>query len=83
MILPRSRWTGAGCCPHVPERSPRSVTDLNRGDRLRLILPSITKQAVSASATWNIVAPTGCPYVFMDHGRWDYYQSAVESGSWR
>jgi len=40
-------------------------------------------QTVSLLATWKAVAPEGCPYVFMEQGRWDYYHRQVEAGKWR
>ena len=40
-------------------------------------------EAVSLLATWQAVAPEGCPYVFVDEGRWEYYRAAVEAGQWR
>jgi integrase len=32
---------------------------------------------------WRSEAPKRCPYVFMDHGRWDYYRQQVSRGLWR
>lgn len=42
----------------------------------------LPRQAVTLLATWQNVAPEGCPYVFMEHGRWDYYRRPVESDRW-
>lgn len=34
-------------------------------------------------AAWQSVAPENCPYIFMEHGRWDYYRLRVTQGEWR
>ena len=39
-------------------------------------------RTVTALATWQSVAPEASPYVFMDHGRWEYYRQQVEAGNW-
>ncbi|MCX5648354.1 MAG: site-specific integrase [Planctomycetota bacterium] len=43
----------------------------------------LPEQAVSLLAAWQAVAPEGCPYVFMEHGRWEYYRRQVSEGRWR
>ncbi|MHC4789278.1 MAG: tyrosine-type recombinase/integrase [Planctomycetota bacterium] len=43
----------------------------------------LAQQAASLLAAWQSVAPEGCPYVFMEHARWDYYRQEVEAGHWR
>ncbi len=40
-------------------------------------------QAVGLLATWQSIAPEGCPYVFVEAGRWNYYRQAVRDGQWR
>ena len=47
---------------------------------LRLI--PLPKQALDLLATWQTVAPEGCPYVFMEPGRWQYYMQCVDDDSW-
>jgi integrase len=43
----------------------------------------LASQAVNLVAAWQSVAPEGCPYVFMERERWDYYRLRVEAGRWR
>ena len=43
----------------------------------------LSKQAATLLATWQSISPEGCPYVFMEQGRWEYYQQQVKSGKWR
>ena len=50
------------------------------GERRSIPLPA---QAVDLLAAWQSVAPDGCPYVFMPHGRWAYYRGRVEGRRWR
>lgn len=42
----------------------------------------LPKQAIDLLTEWQAVAPVGCPYVFLDAGRWDYYRQQVEAGEW-
>ena len=39
--------------------------------------------AVTMLATWQSLAPESCPYVFMEHGRWELYRQKVVTGRWR
>jgi integrase len=39
-------------------------------------------QAISLLATLQGISPRGCPYVFLEPGRWEYYRSTVEQGRW-
>jgi len=49
--------------------------------QMRMIpLPS---QTVNLLAAWQSVASEGCPYVFMEQARWDYYRRQVQAGRWR
>jgi integrase len=41
------------------------------------------EQATSLLTAWHSVAPEGCPYVFMEHARWEYYYQRVMSGKWK
>lgn len=43
----------------------------------------VPKQAIDLLAAWQAQAPDGCPYAFMDPGRWEHYRRAVEQGTWR
>jgi integrase len=43
----------------------------------------LPEQAVNLLTQWQSAAPVGCPYVFMDHGRWAYYRQEVQAGRWR
>ena len=43
----------------------------------------LPEQIVSLLAAWQSVAPENCPYIFMEHGRWDYYQLRVAQRKWR
>jgi integrase len=43
----------------------------------------LPKQAIDLLTRWQTLAPEKCPYVFMDHGRWEYYRQQVQSGTWR
>lgn len=42
----------------------------------------LPEQAVSLLTAWQCVAPEQCPYVFMDHGRWQYYKRQVQRRRW-
>lgn len=48
---------------------------------MRLI--PLPDQTVKLLVAWKSVAPKGCPYVFMEKARWDYYLQQVKKGSWR
>ena len=43
-------------------------------------LPETTMKLLAALRS---VAPEKCPYVFLDHGRWRYFQEQVSAGAWR
>lgn len=43
---------------------------------------SLPSQTASLLGAWRSVAPEGCPYAFMEHGRWDHYRWQVEGGLW-
>lgn len=40
-------------------------------------------QAMTILASWQSLAPERCPYVFMEHGRWDFYRDKADDGTWR
>jgi len=40
-------------------------------------------QTVNLLAAWQSVAPEGCPYVFMEQARWDYYRRQIQADGWR
>jgi hypothetical protein len=40
-------------------------------------------QALNALAALQAQAPEGCPYVFMDSDRWEYYRAAVIAKTWK
>ena len=42
----------------------------------------LPNQTVNLLAAWQSVAPEGCPYVFMEQARWDYYRRQVQAGRW-
>jgi len=43
----------------------------------------LPKQAIDLLAAWQSVAGEGCPYLFMEHERWEYYRRQVTAGQWR
>ncbi|MHC4436946.1 MAG: tyrosine-type recombinase/integrase [Planctomycetota bacterium] len=43
----------------------------------------LPEQTVNLLTAWQSVAPDNSPYVFMEHGRWDYYRLRVAQGKWR
>jgi len=43
----------------------------------------LPEQTVNLLAAWQSVAPEQCPYIFMEHGRWDYYREQVDKEKWR
>lgn len=43
-------------------------------------IPGLT---IDLLAAWQSVAPENCPYIFMEHGRWEYYKERVKQGKWR
>ena len=42
-------------------------------------LPEQTRNLLT---TWQSVAPEECPYVFMEHERWDFYRKKMEADTW-
>ena len=48
---------------------------------MRLI--PLPDQTVDLLTAWQSVAPKGCPYVFMEQARWDYYLRQANKGRWR
>jgi integrase len=46
----------------------------------RIPLP---EQAINLLTAWQPLAPEGCPYVFMELGRWEFFRQAVEEGRWK
>ena len=51
-------------------------------DHEKRLIP-LPHQATSLLATWQAVAAEGCPYVFMEQERWDYYRQMAMDGKWR
>ena len=43
----------------------------------------LPRQAIDLLTAWHAMAPEGCPYVFMEHGRWTHYRRQVDNGLWR
>ena len=41
------------------------------------------EQVVNILTAWQSIAPEGCPYVFMEHARWNYYRTQVARGEWQ
>ena len=41
------------------------------------------EQTLNLLTAWQSVAPEQCPYVFMEHERWDFYREKVNAGTWR
>lgn len=42
----------------------------------------LSTQAAELLEAWQSIAPVGCPYVFMEQARWNYYSERVEKGQW-
>ena len=42
----------------------------------------VPPQVASPLTELRASAPEGCPYVFMDAGRWDFYRQHVDAGEW-
>ncbi len=42
----------------------------------------LPEQTINLLTSWQSVAPENCPYVFMEHERWDFYQEKVKAGTW-
>jgi integrase len=43
----------------------------------------LPEQALNALAMLQAQAPEGCPYVFMDRDRWEYYRPAALAKTWK
>ena len=43
----------------------------------------LSEQAVKLLSSWQTTAPVGCPYVFMEPDRWDYYRQRVDARAWK
>ena len=42
----------------------------------------LPEQTLNLLTAWQSVAQEKCPYVFMEHERWDFYKKKVEAGTW-
>jgi integrase len=71
------------CQLHVTRRTAEGLVQAwtPKDHEMRSI--PLPPQAISLLATWQSVAPEGCPYVFMEQGRWDYYRREALSHRWR
>ncbi|MBL7107107.1 MAG: tyrosine-type recombinase/integrase [Phycisphaerae bacterium] len=43
----------------------------------------LPEQTLNLLTTWQSVAPEECPYVFMEHERWDFYRKKMEADTWK
>jgi integrase len=43
----------------------------------------LPRLAIDLLTQWQTQAPEQCPYVFMDHGRWDYFRQQIHNNTWR
>jgi len=43
----------------------------------------LPEQTVALLTAWQSVTPEGCPYVFMEPARWEYYCECLTSRTWR
>ncbi len=43
----------------------------------------LPEQAISLLSAWQALAPEKCPYVFMEHGRWQYYGQQMQESTWQ
>jgi len=51
-------------------------------DHERRTVP-LPDEAVALLAKWQAEAPEGCPYVFMEAGRWEFYRQRLSEKAWR
>jgi integrase len=51
-------------------------------DHERRTVP-LPDEAVALLAKWQAEAPEGCPYVFMEAGRWESYRQRLSGKAWR
>lgn len=51
-------------------------------DHERRTVP-LPDEAVALLAKWQAEAPEGCPYIFMEAGRWEFYRRQVSEKAWR
>ncbi|MBN2212283.1 MAG: tyrosine-type recombinase/integrase [Sedimentisphaerales bacterium] len=42
----------------------------------------LPEQTINLLTAWQSVAPEECPYVFMEHERWNFYKRKVKAGTW-
>jgi len=67
---------------HVTRRSEEGfIQPWSPKDHEMRVIP-LPEQAISLLATWQGLGPEGCPYVFMEHARWEYYSEQVRLGLW-
>jgi len=50
-------------------------------DHERRTVP-LPDEAVALLAKWQAEAPEGCPYVFMEAGRWEFYRERLAAKAW-
>jgi integrase len=51
-------------------------------DHERRTIP-LPDEAVALLTKWQAEAPEGCPYVFMEAGRWEFYRQRLSEKAWR
>ena len=51
-------------------------------DHERRTVP-LPDEAISLLTKWQAEAPEGCPYVFMEAGRWEFYRQRLSAKAWR
>jgi integrase len=67
---------------HVAARKKQGyVQSFTPKDHERREVP-MPQQAIDLLKEWRKLAPRGCPYIFMDAGRWEYYRDCVDRGEW-
>jgi len=67
---------------HVTRREAKGLVQkwTPKDHELRTI--PLPQRAIDLLATWQSLALEGCPYIFLEQERWEYYRVALNAGRW-
>jgi integrase len=68
---------------HVTRKTARGYVQAWQPKDHEMRSVPLPDRAVTLLTAWETAAPEGCPYVFMEHGRWAYYRERVDRKLWR
>ena len=71
------------CRLHISRKKSAGLVQAWTPKDHEMRLVPLPDQTVDLLTAWQSLAPQGCPYVFMEQARWDYYLRQVKKGRWR